>query len=383
MKLRHLVASGVFGLSALVNSSNGAVINVPTDDGVLLQDYIDLAQPGDTLNIVYGTHFPQISLYGSAIIDKDLTIEGNGWMLGNPTSGNTSPLITITSLLRSDPEHHLPTEPPLPINSAPVKVTLNNIFFSMPNSPYKNLIEVQDSSSLEITNSELNGSWTGGRLNSLYFNSTGDLTASNNIFHGSSSSSGINLEKIVGNIDIQLNEIRNGTDGIVVGSDAEGNSSTTLNIVNNTIYGYSGSGISLSSMLSNATGMIANNSITDGSLGIENPLSSGNVLVTNNNSYNNSGEVGEVSLSSLKDGISIQSTGVNYSLDPKYVNASLNNFNLQPDSELYGKGLFVDGYTTWFPSQDNTWIGAYGIPEPSTSLIIGAGLVGLLAGRKR
>lgn len=323
--IKKTLTSLVLGTSLLFGSAKADVIDVPTNT-TDLQQYVDMAQPGDTLNIVYTNGFP--GLFSSAIVNKDINFEGNGLLLtgdfGNPD------LLTI-------------------IGNA--NVIMNNM------GVYSNggyAINVADSASLTYQNTEL-------LQGTIYFNSTGNLNV-NNVSRlateYSTYKTQIHLEKIVGSINISKNTFVESNRGIYIGQDFRSN----LNILNNTINNISNDVIEISSLL-NGEGYISNNSISNSGLDIKNPENLGNIIFTNNNIFN-----------------TLDPPGENFYLDPMYVDPNSNNFQLQSDSPLWNKGLYIEGLTTWFPSENQTWIGAYGnvVPEPSIlELLVISGLSGL------
>tara|TARA_Y100000310_G_scaffold337937_2_gene426258 strand:- start:1085 stop:2317 length:1233 start_codon:yes stop_codon:yes gene_type:complete len=352
--------------------SKAAIIDVPVAHSTNLQTYINSANPGDTLSFFQDD---TTVLEGNFTIDKNLTIVGNSFSVASDTGYGFS----ITD---------------------DANVTLQDInligrYNIQTQVGTERVINVQDNASLNVSNSQF-----GGRFDSLYFDSTGNLTVSQSIFSGSerTQETEINLARILGDISVTENLFAYTGTGISLGSDATAVKAPEINILNNTLYEHKTIGIDLTSLLTSATGFIANNAITNklgsalpigGDDGISNKTNAGNVIIRDNNIYIPPPDEEEESLSALsKEIISAYSQesilNQDFSFPPGYVNPNANDFQLALNSQMIGKGVYVQDLTTWFPNQNQTYIGAYGpIPEPATGILFATGLVGLLISNRR
>lgn len=311
--------------TALLGISKADIIDVPTNTNNL-QEYVDIAQPGDTLNIVYSNGFPGI--FSSAVINKDLKIEGNGLT------------IAYENALRI-------------IDNS--NVNINNLrSYAYLGTP----IIVENQSSLDYRNGVIAG------LTGVVFNSFGNLNLENNYIDtfNMPNEKKVYIENLYGNVSITKNTFVAGETAVYIAHDFGSN----LNILNNTIDSMQESAIHLDVPLQ-AEGYIANNSISNCGWDINNLNNLGNLVFTNNNIWNTQDPPTE-----------------NFYLNPMYIDESNDNFHLYRDSPLWNKGLYLDGQTTWFPNENSTWIGAYGdVPEPTAlELIITGSLLGLYRRRK-
>ena len=341
--LKKTLTSLVLGTSLLFGSAEAKIIDVYMTEGVNnLQSIIDDENTvaGDTLNFVRVT---SPVWYSSATVNKDLNFEGNGYYL---KSWDTGTPLTLTS------------KAVVGINN--LNVWADNLLPA---------ISVLEDASLDFRNSSTN---TMGER-SIYFNSTKNLNLNKVEFTtwDYPGEKKIYLENISGNIFIAENTFVAGGTAIYVGQDLGG----SLGVMNNTINGMTEEAIKLTSLLKNP-GYIINNSISNSAKDITNPENLGSVVYSNNN-------IEPVQTGMFSKTLAVNVSGdTNFNYDPMYVNPGAYDFRLQEDSPLWNKGLYVEGKTPWFPSENQTWIGAHGegsqIPESGTlELLAMAGLSGL------
>lgn len=153
------------------------------------------------------------------------------------------------------------------------------------------------------------------RGNTIYNNSTKPDTTVGGILVWGSSSSSISNTQIYNNLVYRnVPSVSNSTGGILVGPYTSG-----TKVWNNTIYGNKGNGLQIGFTASSAT--------------------TKSTVAQNNISYGN----GKVNY--LNAGVSTVFTN-NVTTDPKFVNAPVNNFQLQPSSPAANKGVVLSSVKT-------------------------------------
>jgi hypothetical protein len=202
--------------------------------------------------------------------------------------------------------------------------------------------------------------------NTINFNSTGNLTVSLCTFPEpqSTPTTSINLEKIVGNIDINQNLIQYSRTGIRTKTSSD---LANVYILNNTFLGNDIS-LKLENLL-NADGILANNSFSDSGTGIYNYKNKGKIDITKNNLFGNTADYFDDPPYS------------DYYFNPNFID---DNGSIDYTSPLVGRGMYIDGVTTWFSDAQHTYIGYSApspIPEPSSIIILSLGSLGLLLKR--
>lgn len=342
-KTRKTLASLLVGIS-LLGSAKAETFNVPMElfPTKSFQTYLDEARDGDIFNFYKPSGMNSTtSIEGDFHTDKSIAINGNGYgILGTLSfTGNSNSI-------------------------------LDNTFIQKAYVP--GVVSIQDNASLKSSNSRF-----ASTAYTIDFNSTGNLDLSYCTFSEpqSTNTTSINLEKIVGSINISKNFIGCSHTGIRFNEESASLGrgdyvSPSLYILNNTIVSNGTSALKFETPLTSTTGEIANNSISDNAVGITNFEYAGNVGIRENNLYNNG-----------QDYVDDPNT-LNYSFNPGYTEDGT--YHLQDNSPLIGRGLFIPGKTTWFPNENSVYIGAYAptVPEPSTLTLL-AGLIGLGAYKLR
>lgn len=340
--MRKSLASIILvGASLIPSLAESRIYNIPLRENTNLQYYFNVARDGDTL-----TFYPdgENRLYSGGTTNKSLTIDGAGYTFLN----------TITLTGNAD-------------------TSFKNILWSGYTDKGLNVTE---NASAKVTNT----TFTNLR-NSIYFNSTGNLDVNNSNLEADEHflDNAIYVGNVTGRVSITENIISWGRNGVTINPSPNPTAiNPTLNILNNDFFGYSESALRFQNQL-NAEGLIANNSFTNSNKAIENANLSGNVRVGNNNFYNNL--VNKITPDNGLQSVLTSSEMQDYFYDPLYLSAP-SNFGLNPNSPLIGKGLYLEGITTWFPNQQSTYLGSQGaVPEVSSIALLGLG-ASLIVSRK-
>jgi hypothetical protein len=335
--IKKTLASLVLGTSLLFGTGKAETINVPVNHGTNLQQYIDSAQSGDTLNFVAGN---TVGFIGSGyVIDKDLNIDMNGYAIRGMYNSSDGEVFKISG------------------NS---KVTFEEANIGTSYNPstgegIRKILNLVDNSSMLYMGVILS------RYDGIYSSSTGNIGVNKVYFDTGErvQERKIVLENLVGEATISECTFTGGGTAIYVGKTED---KANLNILNNTIDSMKKEAIYLNENLV-CQGKIANNSISNTEIAIRNEGNLGAVDYTNNN------------VAPTSDAGFGERASTNFSFNPLYVDENSDNFNLQDVSPLWDRGLRIEGKTDYFT--DRTWIGAYGssdIPEPNVILL---GLTGL------
>ena len=358
--MRKTLTSILAGISLF-----GATAKAVTNDvyayqwGCDVQSAIDASQSGDVIDIKRG-------YYGYALT--------GGWIVSNKN----------LTFISTDGISIGQNQPTLLNNTGTSTVTFNNLGFISADYNSQTVVN-SDQSNFIIRNSMfVNG------IDYVIHNSTGNLIADNNYFSGTeyTTQSGLVINNTQGQIDITRNFFGWNMNPIVINAETLESKLTlqpkqlsqnlTLNIANNTLSVCYDAGITINGNVT-AEGYIINNNITDTPDAIRVESNAPNIYFSNNNYFEN-GQLslrGTALLNSQTSNI-----GTNYTFNPLFENTGYSPV-VDANSPLYGRGLYVDGLTTYM-NPNATYIGSdnstMAIPEPKTWHLAVGGILALIIG---